>query len=146
MFPVVPDSIVAAFGKVGIDASFNEDSPDADVQAKVNACKALSAGQRERVIHTLRKMHRKDVEQFVHELAVSLTRSVKSVFVLALHGKSCLVTVIDEAIHFIEQHDESSGPMEFVRYEVNVRYTNGDEIRGTFESKTEAIKFLNSMR
>ncbi len=140
------ESIVAAFNKVGIDASFDEESRDADVQVKVDACARLSPGDWDRIIRTLRKMHRKDFEQFIHELEVSLTRSVKSVLVLALHGKSCEVTTIDEAIRFVEHYDESGRPTDFVRYEVNVRYTNGDEIRGTFESKTEAIKFLNSLR
>jgi hypothetical protein len=47
---------------------------------------------------------------------------------------------------FIMNYEESSPPGIFVRYEVHVRYTNSDEIRGTFESKTEAIRFLNSMQ
>src|SRR5260370_5169563 len=44
------ESIVAAFGKVGVDASFDEDSPDADVQSKVDACKKLSPDKRGKVI------------------------------------------------------------------------------------------------
>jgi hypothetical protein len=140
------ESIVAAFAKVNVDAAFDEDSPDAEVQAKVKACQELAPSDWDKVIRTLRKVHRKEFEQFMHELEISLTRSVKSVLVLALHGKSCDVTTIDAAIRFIEHYDESGGQMEFVRYEVNVRYTNGDEIRGTFESKTEAIKFLDGVR
>jgi hypothetical protein len=140
------ESIVAAFAKVNVDAAFDEDSPDAEVQAKVDACQELTRGDWDKVIRTLRRVHRKDFDQFLHELEISLTRSVKSVFVLALHGRSCDVTTIEEAIHFIEHYDESGGPTRFVRYEVNVRYTNGDEIRGTFESKTAAIRFLDSVR
>ena len=31
---------------------------------------------------------------------------------------------------------------EWVGYELNVRYSNGDEVRGQFEQKDEAIEFL----
>ena len=57
----------------------------------------------------------------------------------------CEVTTLEQAIQFIDAYEETRKAREFVRYEVNVRYTNGDEIRGTFESKTEAVKFLSSV-
>ena len=31
-----------------------------------------------------------------------------------------------------------------MRYEVEVRYSNGDNIKGEFEDKGNAIKFLNT--
>src|SRR5690242_18305664 len=34
----------------------------------------------------------------------------------------------------------------FVRYEVNVRYSNGDKITGEFEDKSTAVVFLRGIR
>jgi hypothetical protein len=140
------ESIVTAFSKVGVDAFFDEDSPDSAVKAKVAACERLSPQEWEVVARTLKRVHRKEFEEFMGELDVSLKRSIKLVFVLALHGQGCEVRTVEQAIQFIEAYEETGKAREFVRYEVNVRYTNGDEIRGTFESKSEAVKFLNSVR
>lgn len=52
----------------------------------------------------------------------------------------------DEAIAFIEAFDESKPCKPFTRYEVGVRYGNGDEIRGQFKDKATAIAFLRRMR
>ncbi len=43
-------------------------------------------------------------------------------------------------------YDETRATSEFVCYEVNVRFSNGDEIRATFQAKTEAIKFLQRVK
>jgi hypothetical protein len=75
-----------------------------------------------------------------------LTRTVEWVRILALHGSPCQAASVDEAIRLISDYTESAATLVFARYEVDVRYTNGDEIRGTFASKAEAIKFLNSLR
>jgi hypothetical protein len=42
--------------------------------------------------------------------------------------------------------NESRPDAPFTRYEVGVRYSNGDEIRGQFKDKATAIAFLRGMR
>lgn len=112
----------------------------------MKAYQELSAAQRRKIIGGLRKLHQADFETFFHELEVCLTRLVKSVFVLALHGRSCEATTVDDVILFIENYDETHEASEFVRYEVNVRFSTGDEIRAIFQAKTEAIKFLQGVK
>jgi len=139
------ETIVAAFKTVGINAHFDEDSADADVQRKVDAYEKLPQADRDKIARELLKLHKVDIGHFVHELEVSLTRTISAVFVLALHGAHHELKTIKDAMEFIEKYDEPSGAADFVRYEVNVRYSNGDELRGTFASKVEALKFLNGL-
>jgi hypothetical protein len=139
------DSIVSAFKQVGIDAYFDEDSTDREVQAKVDACEKLTLSDRKKIINNLRRLHRRELDDFLKNLEISLLRRVTSIFVLALHGRSYEARTVEEAINFIEGYQEASAASGFVRYELNVRYTNDDEIRGTFESKVEAIRFLNNL-
>jgi hypothetical protein len=68
------------------------------------------------------------------------------VIVVALHGVSCETASIQEAIEFIEHHDEKSGVRQFCRYEVQIRYSNADEVRGSFTTKAEAVRFLDTFR
>ena len=51
-----------------------------------------------------------------------------------------------EAIAFIASFDESKPNAPFARYEVGVRFSNGDEVRGQFREKTTAIVFLRDIR
>lgn len=139
------ESIVHAFKTVGIAAHFDEDSDDADVQRKVDAWNSLAEKERARVGAALRKIHATDFAVFVAELERCLTRAIAWVSVLALHGQARELANIDSAIQCIERFDESKPGGPFARYEVTVRYTNADEIRGMFISKQEAIKFLRSL-
>jgi hypothetical protein len=139
------DSIVRAFEAVNIDAFFDEDTPDDNIQAKVDAYDALSEADRKRIGAKLRTMHKRDVAKFIQDLELCLTRSIERVFILTLHGGRCEAKSVDEAIKFIEDYEEDCEVNEFVRYEVNVRYNNGDEIAGRFEAKSDAVKFLRSI-
>lgn len=140
------ESVVAAFASVGIDAAFDEDTPDAHLKRKVAQYEKMKAPQREQIAAFLRDRHKADVRGFTAALRTTLTRSITSVYVLPLHGSPRTLGDVVEAIAFIESFDESKPCPPFTRYEVGVRYSNGDEIRGQFKDKATAVAFLRSMR
>lgn len=140
------DSVVAAFAEAGIDAAFGEDTADAALLRKVKAYEKLKPAQRERIAAALRDRHKADVDAFMASLRVALTRKIQSVYVLPLHGAARTLGDVREAIAFIETFDESKPCEPFTRYEVGVRYSNGDEIRGQFKDKSAAVAFLRGMR
>jgi hypothetical protein len=86
------------------------------------------------------------VDDFTSSLRVALTRKIESVYVLPLHGTARTLGDIAEAIAFIESFDESKPREPFTRYEVGVRYSNRDEIRGQFSDKATAVAFLRSIK
>jgi len=139
------DSVVAAFRTQGIDAYFDESTSDKAVQAKVRAYEALADRDKAAIAKALCDQNRAGLAEFIHDLEVSLSRQVALVYVLFLHGPSFEAHTVEEAIRLIDEYGEESTVQGFVRYEVIVRYTNGDEARGTFESKPDAIKFLKSV-
>lgn len=77
------------------------------------------------------------------EQSRSTLPEIKSIYVIPPHS---LPKTPAEAIAFIEAFDESKPCEPFTRYEVGVRYSNGDEIRGQFNDKASAIVFLRGMR
>jgi hypothetical protein len=139
------ESIVAAFRDVGIDVYFEESSSDRQVNRQVRACAKLSDASRTRVTRILHQAHVEDVEVFLRALDVALARKVASVFIVALHGRSHEFGSLDAAKQFVQSYDEASAVSAFCRYEVHVRFSNGDEIRGTFASKIDAIRFLDGL-
>jgi hypothetical protein len=138
------ESLLAAFAEAGIDAAFDEDTADAVLLRKVKAYEKLKPARRERIARFLRDRRKADLDVFTSSLRVALTRSVIAVYVLPLHGAARTLADVPEAIAFIESFDESKPCNPFTRYEVGVRYGNGDEIRGEFKDRTTAIAFLRA--
>jgi hypothetical protein len=140
------ESVVAAFASVGIDAAFDEDTPDSHLKRKVTQYGKLKAADRERIAAFSRDRHKADMVTFSAALRTTLTRSIMSVYVLPLHGSPRMLGDVAEAIAFIEAFDESKPCEPFTRYEVGVRYSNGDEIRGQFKDKATAVVFLRGIQ
>lgn len=49
-------------------------------------------------------------------------------------------------MRFIQRYEELAAVTSFERYELQVRYSNGDEILGAFASKAAAVNFLRSLK
>lgn len=140
------ESVIAAFASAGIDATFDEATPDAHLKRKVSQYGKLNASERDRIAAFLRKRHKADLATFLAALRTTLSRTIQSVYVLPLHGILRTLGNVTEAIEFIEEFDESLPCKSFTRYEVGVRYSNGDEIRGQFKDKMAAVAFLHGMQ
>lgn len=87
--------------------------------------------------------HRR-IDSGFETLRLCLSRRVKYIFVLTLSGTSYRFDSIKDAVRFVSEHDQSAPVSDFVRYELNIRYSNEDEVRGTFQKKERAIEFLRS--
>ena len=136
-------TVIKAFASEGVDVSSDEDTSDAILQGKVDALEQLSPSQLERVTTRIRKDHSEQFKSFFDSLRNSLRRSIEYVVVLALSGTPYCFTTIQDAVYYISNHDPSTPSSAFVKYELNIRYSNGDEIRCTFHDKDKAIEFLN---
>lgn len=136
------DSVVKAFAAVGIDASFDETTPAADLQAKVEAYERLPAARQALIGQTLIGLHKAQLATFINSLEVVLTRTVETVYVVALHGSSQTMASVADAVTFLEGYAEALTAHPFVRYEVMLKYTNGNEVSGKFSDKTSAIEYL----
>jgi len=138
------DSVVATFGKIGIDAAYDEETADSEFHAKIAAYERLLPGQRKQLTARLISGHRKPVAEFVQSLTVCVSRQIERIIVLALHGQAHEALTVDDAIRFIETYDDGGRSRPIERFEIEVRYSNGDTIRGNFRDKPAAIEFLKN--
>jgi hypothetical protein len=129
---------------VGIDTEWREDTPDEDLAVRVRACEALTQEQRARIGAALLRQKPDDVNSFMEALEKSVTRQVTYVRVTPLHGATQEWESIERAVEFVEQYVEVGSPQPFVRYEVELHYSNGDELRGRFADKADAVAYLRS--
>lgn len=133
-----------AFQKVGLDITSNDTTPDSEYTAKLDTYNALTQAQRLQVIEEMIALHKEEVDGFIKALEQCLTRQITLVRILPLHGVSFDLTSVVEAIEFIENYSETGINTPVLRFEVEIRYGNGDKIQATLSEKEDAIAFLQT--
>lgn len=136
-------SIVAAFASVGIDACFDEGTPDEDFERAVKKIEALKTAERDALKEHLVKSNATQLEGFFDSLKKAIDRTVSRIVVVPLHGAENLFESVDAAKQFLNSHDQSKAEAgEFRKYEIIVGYSNGDRVEASFEEKAAALDFL----
>jgi hypothetical protein len=137
-------AVAKVFRKFGIDATFDEDTPDAELKKKVEAYGRLSAKSRAQLRRELLYENASGLAVFMKSLRNAAIRKVKRIVILPLHGGAHEVASIHDAVKFIEEYERDAKWVPFVRYEIQMTYNNGDEIRGEFKDKSSAVDFLQT--
>jgi hypothetical protein len=139
------ETVVQAFAKVQIDASFDESTADGEFDKKFKRWDALQPSNQTKVAKELARLNAGEIEAFIEDLHNTVQRRIQSVRIFPLHGSLVEWTNVHDAISFIQAYNEEcGGSIPIVRYEVEIIYVNGDRIWGEFAAKNAAIDFLNS--
>ncbi len=135
-------SVLAAFSTAGVDVSSEEGSTLASIRAKVSAWEKLALAKKLEVYRNLAAAHKKELEVFMQTLADVVNRKIAFIRILPLYGKSVEQASIASAIQFLKSYDDRQGSNEISKFEIQVRFANGDKINAEFASKASAIDFL----
>ena len=136
------DSIIDAFASEGIDVSSKEGTREEELQGKVDSFNLLPPHRRERIRKAIIGLHAEQFARFFMALRHNLSRRVQQISVLTLSGTSHNFRSAADAMRFVSDYDQQTPTEEFVRYELVIRYSNTDEVRGAFREKDGAIEFL----
>jgi|GEM_PF-2323809 len=131
-----------AFKAVGIDANSSEKTPDEQFIKKIAAWNSLPQKKKETAREKLRTFNNNEIQEFIQQLELAISRQLVSVRVLPLHGAVAQWNLIDDAIVFIHNYQEDNNQHPVARYEIELLYSNGDKINGSFGNKLSAIQFL----
>jgi hypothetical protein len=139
-------TITDAFASVGVDALFDEDTADAVFQQSIDKIESLAPATWKTLKGNLIKANKSVLNDFLKRLEATLDRSIESIVLIPLHGMQNEFKSVDAAIEFIEKYDQTKGKDgDFRKYEVIVRYSNGDKIDASFGEKKQAVEFLKYM-
>jgi hypothetical protein len=137
------EEIAQTFDTKEIDLRYDEKSLDAVKWAIIERLERLSTTDMEDLQHEFGRRIAEPYRNFLARLEKTLVRHVISVQVLHLYGEEVIYDSIEEAIHDLEQKRSMiSERLSFAKYEVQIRYSNGDRIEGTFNESNDAIEFL----
>lgn len=138
------DSVIEAFAAVAVDARFDEHTPDAAFAAKMRKWAAVPAKRRAKVWEKLVELNRRNVDAFMTHLEQAVRRQITAVRVTPLHGAAKDCVTVAEAVAFVGGYDETAPTGPLVKYEVLIRYDNGDRIEGQFHDKAATVEFLQA--
>lgn len=138
-------SIVNAFAIVGIDASYDETTSEDEFQNKIAKWQTLTTNDIANVKAQLLRAEKEPIEAFLCAIEQSLSRHVQGVTIVLLHGRSLHIATVAQAIEYIHSYLDTEGiSAPVLKYEIHVRYNNGDVIHAIFQNKIEALKFLRT--
>src|SRR5262249_37020106 len=98
------EMVVETFAKFGIDAAFDEGTPDKEFKRKVDAYEALTPTRKQALARSLLESNEPALNNFIGALKHNVSRTVDSIVVLPLHGLAKEYRSVDEAITFITKY------------------------------------------
>jgi hypothetical protein len=137
-------TIIDVFAKFGMDVYFDEGTADNHLQAQIDIYEGLSPEQKEAVGEELRRAASAEIRDFIGALSGTILRRIDRVSILPLHGAVISVQTVAAAVQLLTDYRSPDDVPALVRFEVTVRYDNGDRIVADFGSAADAIVFLHS--
>jgi hypothetical protein len=138
------ETVIKAFKKFGIDATFDEGTAESDFRKKIDSWKELP--NKPVVAKELLRLNRKEVDNFFKSLNNSISRFIEKIILLPLHGKESIANSVNEAIRLLEHYSEIQAKLPLSRYEVIIKYNTGDKIEASFKDKKDCVRFLESYK
>lgn len=135
-------SVLEVFHRYGIDAGSTEATPDAEFVRKVQKWQRLTAAKKRHLAADLAQAGGADLKAFTAALEAAISRPIHTIHVIPLHGTAVELQSVETAIHFIESRQPRKSSHPFVKYEIDVRFNNGDQIQAEFRSNDDAVRFL----
>ena len=134
--------ICSLFRTVGLSIHWEEHTSDAELQDIADAFHALDDARKGRLLETFCATYRDRLAALAAALCQSLDTTISEVVVVPIHGVARTLGSVGDAVRFITDYDEdTTAPI--LRYEMIIRYNNGDEYTMKCSSKTRAVQFLN---
>jgi hypothetical protein len=141
LFPY--ETITKAFRSIGIDVEFDEETPDVVFEKTIRKIESLTEQSRRQLKKRLIDSNKTLLKAFFDQLEATLDRRIEQIVLIPLHGRQNEFAAVNDAVAFIEKYDEASALNGgFKKYEVIVRYSNGDKIDASFAGKQETVSFL----
>lgn len=132
-----------AFLTKGINLDYPEDATNEDKQIIIDAWERLSDEDLNDIKEFFEESIKEDYSTFAANLESSLHRKVEKILIYPLYGEKMIFNSLEDAIFSIKEYkSEINDSLEFCRFEIYIRFTNGNRIEGSFKRINEAIEFL----
>lgn len=136
------EDIITAFRENGINVEFDETTSDEVFARTVALIEKLKKEQWNTIINRIYRLNEKEFDTFFSNLEKKLDRLPERIIIIPLHGNKEIFENIESAIAFLNSFNEEEKSGEFRKYEVIIKYSNGDQIDAEFSNKERVQEFL----
>lgn len=140
------DSVIESFASVGVDARFDESTPESDFDAKMSKWSSVQTEARTQVWNKLLELNKNSLDAFMLHMERAVLRKINGIRIIPLHGSAKDCVSVQDAIGFVTAYDEAAPTGPLVKYEVIIKYDNGDKIEGQFQDRATTIEFLSAYK
>jgi DNA-binding transcriptional MerR regulator len=139
--------IEKAFATQGIDAHWEEDTPEEELQKRVEQYEALTQEQTDVIAKALLDNNQSQLTAFCDGLRDALQSKVTGIDVVTLYGSSNECSNAADACAHISKgiSTQTLGAEHFYQYEIVIKYSNGEKIPLPFQSQEDAVRALNKL-
>ena len=138
---------VEVFARHGMNiAGVGTGTPDAFWVVQCERYSDFGIDEKATLAADLRTTMADDFGAFVTGLEARIVREVEDVVVVPLHGSQSQFADIGDSITMVRTYACDAATAPFVRFEVRIAYTNGDQIQATFSSGSDAADFLRTFQ
>lgn len=138
------DALAHSFKEKGVNLYYPQKASIESKRVIIRQWDSLSKDSMNAIGQQLRTAIAGDYSIFKDALGKSLTRAVETVIIIPLYGAELVFSSIPDALNALGEFDEAT-PAEanFIKYEIQLRFSNGEKVEGTFLTKTTALQFLH---
>lgn len=139
-------TIANAFATEGVDVYFDQSTSEEHFEKQVRKWDELGEDGQARIVQALQMAASEKFAEFAEKLRAHFNRKVERVVILPLHGISEQVGTLEEAKAMLAGLPglvQDADALPFIRVEVQVVYSTGAELRGSFTDVAEAIEWLD---
>ena len=130
------------FATEGISLHWEENTAEEELYRIIETFPDNADPRYLRLQQTFLRMYHRELTELSDALLNSLHNSISQVLVVPIHGYAYRLDSIPDAIDFVINYREDTH-QPILRYELIVRYHNGDEFTMKCTDKRKAIQFLN---
>ena len=132
------------FETIGVSIRWEENTNEEKLQNIIDELNLALSDDNDirKLLECFYAMYKQHLESLVEALCRSLDTVIAEVIVVPVHGVPQICESVDKALSFIMNYNENTiSPI--LRYEIIVRYNNGEEYTMRCSDKRKAIQFLN---
>ena len=136
------DKIIEAYKTIGIDAYFDEETKEDHFHNQVIKWEKANDHDKTKVYNAIAEFCLLEINKFISELQIKIDRNVSLCRIWTIYGKLFEFTDLTIAREFLTAFTTVPNNTEFLRFEVEIEYSNGDVIRASYKNKNDLITFI----
>lgn len=133
------------YSTIGVSINWEESTPDKEIEKIATQITKLTPTQYKELQSIFFKKHKDALNTLAKTVIEALNQEIVQIIVVPIHGKPQVLATVDDAVDYIRSYDEKS-KAPILRYEIAVRYSDGDEYTMKCKNKLKAIQYLNQYK